>query len=95
MNKQRASGRKDGYACISGLADICERPHYEHGEIFAQNAQKRSGMRMCGAITNHCVVCESSQMSEKTDMRAYPSLCPPARCLSMLVVMSMDRQTHM
>ena len=27
MNKQRASGRKDGYACISGLADICERPH--------------------------------------------------------------------
>jgi len=24
MNKQRASGRKDGYACISGLADICE-----------------------------------------------------------------------
>ena len=26
-NKQRASGRKDGYACISGLADICERPH--------------------------------------------------------------------
>ena len=27
MNKQRASGRKDGYARISGLADICERPH--------------------------------------------------------------------
>ena len=27
VNKQRASGRKDGYACISGLADICERPH--------------------------------------------------------------------
>ena len=27
MNKQRASGRKDGYACISGLVDICERPH--------------------------------------------------------------------
>ena len=27
MIKQRASGRKDGYARISGLADICERPH--------------------------------------------------------------------
>ena len=27
MNKQRASGRKDGYARISGLADICGRPH--------------------------------------------------------------------
>ena len=27
VNKQRASGRRDGYACISGLADICERPH--------------------------------------------------------------------
>ena len=27
MNKQRAIGRKDGYACISGLADNCERPH--------------------------------------------------------------------
>ena len=27
MNKQRASDHKDGYACISGLADICERPH--------------------------------------------------------------------
>ena len=26
MNKQRAGGRKDGYACISGLSDICERP---------------------------------------------------------------------
>ena len=29
MIKQRASGRKDRYARISGLADICERPHYE------------------------------------------------------------------
>ena len=36
MNKQRAGGRKDGYVCISGLADICERPHYEHGEIFCE-----------------------------------------------------------
>ena len=27
MNKQRASSCKDGYACRSGLADICGRPH--------------------------------------------------------------------
>ena len=50
MNKQRASGRKDGYACISGLADICERPHMSMERFFAKNEQKRSGMRMGGAL---------------------------------------------
>jgi len=69
MNKQRASGRKDGYACISGLADICESSHYEQC-IASQSIRatqrrgtrlKRGGVRMCGAITNHYVVCESSQ----------------------------------
>ena len=50
MNKQRASGRKDGYACISGLADICERPHMSMERFFAKKEQKRSGMRMGGAL---------------------------------------------
>jgi hypothetical protein len=48
MNKQRASGLKDGYACISGLADICERPHYEQciasqsiEDLFLRRARKK------------------------------------------------------
>ena len=39
--KQRASGRKDGYACISGLADICERPHMATRiTVFRKNAAR-------------------------------------------------------
>ena len=41
MNKQRASDRKDGYACISGLADICERPH--------MNTEQRKAARAAAA----------------------------------------------
>ena len=43
-------GLKDGYACISGLEDISERPHMSMKRFFAKNEQKRSGMRMCGAL---------------------------------------------
>ena len=61
MNKQRASGRKDGYARISGLADICERPHMSMERFFAKDEQKKSGMRMGGALrerqsAEQCVV---------------------------------------
>ena len=58
MNKQRASGRKDGYACISGLVDICERLQYEQctalQSIIATQRRgmrlQRGGVRMCGAL---------------------------------------------
>ena len=47
MNKQRASGRKDGYACISGLVDICERLHYEQCTASQSiRAAQRRGTRL-------------------------------------------------
>ena len=48
MNKQRASGRKDGYACISGLADICERPHYE--QCIASHASEQRKAARAAAV---------------------------------------------
>ena len=46
MIKQRASGRKDGYARISGLADICERPH------MSTEQRKAAGAAAAGRGTN-------------------------------------------
>ena len=46
MNKQRASGRKDGYARISGLADICEHPH------MSTEQRKAAGAAAAGRGTN-------------------------------------------
>ena len=59
MNKQRASGRKDGYACISGLADICERPHYKQciasqSIIATQGRQGGRGVAGCECV-ERCV----------------------------------------
>ena len=45
MNKQRASGRKEGSARISGLADICGRPHMS----TEQGRAARTGMSERGA----------------------------------------------
>ena len=48
MNKQQASGRKDGYARISGLADICERPHMS-------TEQRKGASRACSGAGCECV----------------------------------------
>ena len=78
MNKQRASGRKDGYACISGLADICERPHMSTEQRKAAKAAEAgrgtnvwsiAGAPECGAMRSLFIyVCEDKVMG--TSMNA-------------------------
>ena len=83
LNKQRASGRKDGYAGISGLADICERPHMRKKPFCTWYRGKMCGFRMGGAMHERgtreaarrlFIQKNSEQAAAKTDMQAYPVL---------------------
>ena len=48
MNKQRASGRKDGYACISGLATFASA-HTMSNVLLRNPSEQRKAARAAAA----------------------------------------------